>query len=254
MSEERPAEPMPGLVVLGDGLHDDAIGGDRLLESPCAEERIPGDEGERGIGTERGGGLDIASRRRLGLTGGGVGLGLGDQSVCLLFGVDFVHGGHDGPTGRLRATVWFDARNTPRGGSMSSNEWTVKAGRRLWHRHPGVRSGDQLTLGERAADRLRNGMGSWVFVLTALVFLAGWMAGNRGVGFDPYPFILLNLILSCVAALQGAVLLIAARRADQISAELATHDYETNAEALQLIRALHATITAQDGAAPDGQT
>ena len=89
--------------------------------------------------------------------------------------------------------------------------------------HPGVRQAAQLTLGERAADRLRNGMGSWSFVVTALVFLAGWMIGNGGDGFDPYPFILLNLILSCLAAMQGAILLIAARRADQISAELAAH-------------------------------
>ena len=126
---------------------------------------------------------------------------------------------------------------------MRLNKWEVTPGRRLWHRHPAVRSGDELTLGERAADRLRNGMGSWVFVLGALVFLAGWMVGNRSIGFDPYPFILLNLILSCVAALQGAVLLIAARRADQINAELATHDYETNSEALRLIREIH-TMTA----------
>lgn len=66
-------------------------------------------------------------------------------------------------------------------------------------------------------------MGSWGFVFGALLFLAGWMIGNRGQGFDPYPFILLNLVLSCLAALQGAILLIAARRADQISSELAVH-------------------------------
>jgi len=81
-------------------------------------------------------------------------------------------------------------------------------------------------------------MGSWAFVLAALVFLAVWMAFNRGTGFDPYPFILLNLLLSCIAALQGAVLLIAARRADQISAELALHDYTTNTETLEIIRRL----------------
>ena len=114
----------------------------------------------------------------------------------------------------------------------------IRLARNVWQRHPGVRSNDELTLGERAADRMRNGMGSWMFVLSALVFLAGWMAGNRGVGFDPYPFILLNLILSCVAALQGAILLIAARRSDQISAELATHDYKTNLDALEMIKAI----------------
>lgn len=109
----------------------------------------------------------------------------------------------------------------------------------LWHRHPAVRSGGQLTPGERAADRLRTLMGSWGFVIGALLFLAGWMAGNRTVGFDPYPFILLNLILSCLAALQGAILLIAAKRADQISSELAIHDFETNVEADTIVKSIH---------------
>ena len=118
---------------------------------------------------------------------------------------------------------------------MKLRDWSVRPVVNLWHRHPGVRSADQLTLGERAADRMRNGMGSWGFVFGSLLFLAGWMVGNRGTGFDPYPFILLNLILSCVAALQGAILLIAAKRADQISAQLAISDYETNQHALRLI-------------------
>ena len=109
-----------------------------------------------------------------------------------------------------------------------------------WRHHPGVRSPDQLTLGERSADKLRNGMGSWGFVFSALVFLAGWMLGNRNVGFDKYPFILLNLILSCLAAMQGAILLIASKREDQISSELARHDYETNVEADRIVKEIHA--------------
>src|SRR5215510_8308894 len=115
--------------------------------------------------------------------------------------------------------------------------------RNVWHRHPGVRSGDQLTPGERAADTLRGIMGSWGFVFGALLFLAGWMLGNRGSGFDKYPFILLNLILSCLAALQGAILLIAAKREDQISSELARHDYETNVEADRIVKAIHELTT-----------
>ena len=59
----------------------------------------------------------------------------------------------------------------------------------LWKSHPHVRSGQRLTVGERAADRMRNGMGSWPFVFAALVFLAVWMAFNRDTGFDPFPFI-----------------------------------------------------------------
>ena len=116
--------------------------------------------------------------------------------------------------------------------------------RSVWHRHPGVRSGDQLTRGERAADTLRNVMGSWGFVFGALLFLFGWMLGNRNVGFDVYPFILLNLILSCLAALQGAILLIAAKRSDQISAELAQHDYDTDVKAEERVEAL-ADVIAQ---------
>ena len=112
----------------------------------------------------------------------------------------------------------------------------------LWHRHPGVRSGEQLTFGERAADTVRNGMGSWWFVFGSLLFLAGWMAGNRNVGFDPYPFILLNLLLSCVAAMQGAILLIAARRADQVSSELAMSDYHTVADVHRLVEEIHAAV------------
>ena len=109
-----------------------------------------------------------------------------------------------------------------------------------WHRHPAVRSGPQLTRGERAADRLRNGMGSWGFVFGSLLFLAGWILGNRNNGFDPYPFILLNLMLSCLAAMQGAILLIAAKRADQISSELAIHDFETNTEADAIVKNIEA--------------
>ena len=102
-------------------------------------------------------------------------------------------------------------------------------------------------------------MGSWGFVFAALVFLAGWMIGNRNVGFDKYPFILLNLILSCLAAMQGAILLIASKREDQISSELARHDYETNIEAdlivkeiRELTREIHAHTVQSGRAQPDG--
>ena len=115
----------------------------------------------------------------------------------------------------------------------------------LWHRHPGVRSGNQLTLGERSADKVRNGMGSWPFVFAFLGLMALWaiansifyLGGNHGKhGFDPYPYILLNLMLSMVAGLQGAILLIAAKRADQISSELAVHTYNNTQDISQLLQ------------------
>lgn len=123
---------------------------------------------------------------------------------------------------------------------------TRRAGLRLraalWPRHPAVRSREHLTAGERAADRMRNGMGSWTFVFCALAFLGIWMADNGRRGFDPYPFILLNLLLSCLAAMQGAILLIAARRSDQISSELAMHHYETDRRAADVLDLVHAGL------------
>lgn len=113
--------------------------------------------------------------------------------------------------------------------------------RPLWHRHPGVRSDGQLTRGERAADRMRNSMGSWGFVFGAVAFLMIWMAVNvalAGGAFDAYPFILLNLVLSCVAALQGAILLIAAKRSDQVASELAQHDYEADCQSREMLQTL----------------
>ena len=116
-----------------------------------------------------------------------------------------------------------------------------------WHFHPKVRSGQQLTLGERAADAMRNSMGSWPFVFGALAFLGVWMTINALIGnsaFDKYPFILLNLVLSCLAALQGAILLIAAKRADAISAELAQHTFQIDQETLDVAKQI-AELTQQ---------
>lgn len=90
---------------------------------------------------------------------------------------------------------------------------------------------DNLTRGERAADSMRNKMGSWRFVFGFLAFMILWASLNTVAAvkhWDAYPFILLNLFLSMLAGLQGAILLIAAKRADSISAAMAKHDYETN--------------------------
>jgi uncharacterized membrane protein len=76
---------------------------------------------------------------------------------------------------------------------------------------------------------MRNGMGSWAFVGGFLAFMAVWALVNTLTkGWDPYPFILLNLFLSMLAGLQGAILLIAAKRQDAIAATLSQHDYTTN--------------------------
>lgn len=95
--------------------------------------------------------------------------------------------------------------------------------------------------GDRAADRLRNGMGSWRFVFIFIIFMAVWAWINTHGGWnhwDKYPFILLNLFLSMLAGLQGAILLIAAKRADSLSAAMAEHDYRTNVAAAKDIERL----------------
>ncbi len=114
---------------------------------------------------------------------------------------------------------------------------SVGALRANWHQ----RHRETLTLGQRAADAMRNGMGSWTFVGAALLFLVAWI-GSNGLGTDLFPWILLNLLLSCVAALQGAVLLIAAKRADQVAAVLAHNDAEVNLSSEERIEDLQIRI------------
>jgi uncharacterized membrane protein len=107
----------------------------------------------------------------------------------------------------------------------------VHIGRARWHEHPGVRSGESLTRGERAADKMRNIMGSWPFVFSFFGVMIIWATLNtyflqrviHHKAFDPYPYILLNLFLSMLAGVQAAALLIAAKRADSISSEIALH-------------------------------
>jgi uncharacterized membrane protein len=108
-----------------------------------------------------------------------------------------------------------------------------------WHKQHKA----SLTPGERAADAMRNGMGSWTFVFLFLAFLGVWAWLNTAGPvdhWDKYPFILLNLFLSMLAAIQGAILLIAAKRADAISAAMAQHDYDTNVAAEKEIEQLMA--------------
>ena len=112
-----------------------------------------------------------------------------------------------------------------------------------WHKHPGVRTGDQLSLGERSADRMRNMMGSWPFVFGFFAVMIAWALVNSLLfghilhhkAFDPYPYILLNLFLSMMAGVQAAALLIAAKRADAISSEVALHTANSTEDIKKLL-------------------
>lgn len=106
----------------------------------------------------------------------------------------------------------------------------------LWQRHPGVRSGNELSVGERAADRMRNGFGSWTFIGATMLFIAVWIVLVIYVklAIDNHQLTILNLILSCFAAMQGAIILLAAKRADAVSSELAMHTFQNGEELLQM--------------------
>jgi uncharacterized membrane protein len=109
-------------------------------------------------------------------------------------------------------------------------------GGELWKAHPHVRTGSELSTGERAADRLKATFGSWAFLIILNAFIIGWIVLNvvlpRASRWDVYPFILLNLGLSWLAAQQGGALQIAANRGDRIAAEVATGTYANSQKLL----------------------
>ena len=111
---------------------------------------------------------------------------------------------------------------------------------------PNKRFEAQMTFGDRIADRVAVFGGSWTFIGLFLVMMFTWMAINEQIAaaFDPYPYILLNLILSCVAALQAPVIMMSQNRQAAKDRSDARSDYEVNLRAEMQIMALHEKIDA----------
>ena len=105
------------------------------------------------------------------------------------------------------------------------------------------------TFGQKMADRVARFGGSWTFILTFLAVLVAWIAVNvvglLAAPFDPYPFILLNLVLSCVAALQAPVIMMSQGRKEDKDRARAESDYRVNLKAELEIRQLHEKIDHQ---------
>jgi uncharacterized membrane protein len=103
-----------------------------------------------------------------------------------------------------------------------------------------------LTFGERLADQIADLGGSWTFILCFAAVLAGWISFNSWLGtakpFDPFPFILLNLVLSCLAAVQAPVIMMSQNRQEAKDRMRAEHDYCINLKAELEIRHLHAKL------------
>jgi uncharacterized membrane protein len=106
-----------------------------------------------------------------------------------------------------------------------------------WHQ----KHEETLTVGDRVADAVATGMGSWKFIILQSVFVIIWMAVNI-IGFiqhwDPYPFILLNLIFSTQAAYAAPIIMMSQNRQGERDRVQAQEDYKTNVEAKKEIEAL----------------
>ena len=104
----------------------------------------------------------------------------------------------------------------------------------------------QWTAGERLADRIASFGGSWQFVVAFFVFIAGWIVLNAWLlgarPLDPYPFILLNLLLSCLAAIQAPIIMMSQNRQEAKDRLRSQHDYQVNLKAELEIRHLHEKI------------
>lgn len=102
---------------------------------------------------------------------------------------------------------------------------------------------EQLSFGQRLADKVAKFGGSWKFIIAFTLVLSGWIFINilftGRQRFDPYPFILLNLLLSCLAAIQAPVIMMSQNRQEEKDRRRNENDYQVNLKAEIEIRTLH---------------
>lgn len=106
---------------------------------------------------------------------------------------------------------------------------------------------EKYTLGQRAADTIAKFAGSWAFIFSFTGVLVLWMIVNIGLdlnAFDPYPFILLNLVLSCVAAIQAPLIMMSQNRQEEKDRRRAENDYKVNLKTEIMIEDLHDKVNA----------
>jgi len=102
---------------------------------------------------------------------------------------------------------------------------------------------EELSKGQKISDKVARFGGSWQFIITFGIVLAAWIIFNvmalMQYRFDPYPFILMNLILSCIAALQAPVIMMSQNRQEEKDRKRSENDYMINLKAEMQIRSLH---------------
>ena len=106
---------------------------------------------------------------------------------------------------------------------------------------------EKYTLGQRAADTIAKFAGSWAFIFSFVGVLVIWMVINiilASNAFDPYPFILLNLVLSCVAAIQAPLIMMSQNRQEEKDRHRAENDYKVNLKTEIMIEDLYDKVNA----------
>lgn len=106
---------------------------------------------------------------------------------------------------------------------------------------------EKYTLGQRAADTIAKFAGSWAFIFSFVDVLVIWMVINiilASNAFDPYPFILLNLVLSCVAAIQAPLIMMSQNRQEEKDRHRAENDYKVNLKTEIMIEDLYDKVNA----------
>ena len=106
---------------------------------------------------------------------------------------------------------------------------------------------EKYTLGQRAADAIAKFAGSWAFIFSFTGGLVRWMVVNTLLAaraFDPYPFILLNLVLSCIAAIQAPLIMMSQNRQEEKDRRRAENDYKVNLKTEIMIEDLYDKVNA----------
>lgn len=105
---------------------------------------------------------------------------------------------------------------------------------------------EKLTFGQRLSDKVARFGGSWGFIISFFLVLIAWIVFNTAAinkkPFDPYPFILMNLILSCIAAIQAPIIMMSQNRQEEKDRKRGENDYMINLKSEIQIRALHQKI------------
>lgn len=105
---------------------------------------------------------------------------------------------------------------------------------------------EKLTLGQRISDKVARFGGSWAFIISFFIVLVIWILFNTlapaADNFDPYPFILMNLVLSCIAALQAPIIMMSQNRQEEKDRQRSENDYLINLKAELEVRGLHQKV------------